>query len=707
MKVLLLIPPVADATAPPLGVAALAAYLRRHGVKVSALDLNCMFLEFLACSPLLEQRAEAVVARFRRLDGQAVLSVGDRVEYRTLVDLHLFCMSGQYRHALDQLRTLRDRSGPLDLESYRTIVAPFFVRFLQLASYGQKTAYRPLLRAEVPPEGGDDPTVAAFYEDVVLPALRGVAADVIGVSVCYADQFAHATLLARQIRRTNPRAFVVAGGTYASVVATDLLRRPPFGRVAAVDAVVTGEGERPLLQLIQALEHGRDLQSVSSLTYCTKEGPRSTAQADPPPLDQLPVADFSVLPLTDYASPRIVLPYRVGRGCYWNRCSFCSHYQTRRVSHLAAGKVVSDLAQLKAAYGTKHFYFTDDSLSASFLRSFAKLAATELPGLLWAGNVRCEAFLADEFIENLAISGCKALYLGVESASPRLLALVRKGIDADEAGRIIDRCHRHGIAVKLNIIQGLPTEDEADVRVTADFIRRHTRRCDLVALSRFRVFRGTEIARQPERFGLTVSLEASGLPTWCEASMLEVTRTEGLPTLQAAESLYVRRLQGVRLSSEYLTRMHHLVFAGRFAKSEFTEPRDETTRAAAQVGAASAPTSRLDPNVPLRLSAGYISICLSHDINDPVQTSDAGAATPQESDPRCFLVEARSLRPCKHMAPGWHEIMSLCTGELSAREIATLLEERCVPEDAASLRGAVLAGLDQLYQEGLLETAGE
>ena len=41
--------------------------------------------------------------------------------------------------------------------------------------------------------------------------------------------------------------------------------------------------------------------------------------------DQLARPDFDQLPLRKYLMPYPVLPYMASRGCYWGKCTFCTH----------------------------------------------------------------------------------------------------------------------------------------------------------------------------------------------------------------------------------------------------------------------------------------------------------------------------------------------------------------------------------------------
>ena len=73
----------------------------------------------------------------------------------------------------------------------------------------------------------------------------------------------------------------------------------------------------------------------------------------------------------------------------------------------------------------------------------------------WSSQVSIHAGRDDEFLELAARSGCKQLFLGLESISRQSAADVNKGFNrVEEYLQIIDRIHSHGIAVQAGIVFG-------------------------------------------------------------------------------------------------------------------------------------------------------------------------------------------------------------------------------------------------------------
>ncbi len=146
--------------------------------------------------------------------------------------------------------------------------------------------------------------------------------------------------------------------------------------------------------------------------------------------------DYTALPLMEYLSPGLILPYSAGSGCYWNRCSFCPEraegnaYRPVPVSH-----VMSDLKLLTEQTGPILIHLLDNAISPALLHALAE----NPPGAPWYGFARIDEHLADpEFCQALKRSGCVMLKLGLESGDQRVLDRMCKGIDLGVASRVLN-----------------------------------------------------------------------------------------------------------------------------------------------------------------------------------------------------------------------------------------------------------------------------
>ena len=70
----------------------------------------------------------------------------------------------------------------------------------------------------------------------------------------------------------------------------------------------------------------------------------------------------------------------------------------------------------------------------------------------------------------MAKAGCKALHYGLESASPRVSELMKKGINLALTEEILRNTKNAGILTHVWVIFGFPGELEEDAQITKDFV---------------------------------------------------------------------------------------------------------------------------------------------------------------------------------------------------------------------------------------------
>ena len=89
----------------------------------------------------------------------------------------------------------------------------------------------------------------------------------------------------------------------------------------------------------------------------------------------------------------------------------------------------------------------------------------------WSSQASIQAGRDDEFLEAAAQSGCKQLFIGLESISQQSMLEVKKGFNrVDKYFKIIDRIHSHGIAVQAGIVFGFDHDTTQIFEETLDFL---------------------------------------------------------------------------------------------------------------------------------------------------------------------------------------------------------------------------------------------
>ena len=156
------------------------------------------------------------------------------------------------------------------------------------------------------------------------------------------------------------------------------------------------------------------------------------------------------------------------RGCVYG-CDFCAlavMYQ-RKVRK----RPVGDVAAEYASFHGKVIIFWDDNLAndREYACSLFRLIAPHKKW--WSSQASIQAGEDPEFLRLAARSGCKQLFIGLESVSQASMDEVHKGFNrVDEYARIIDRIHSYGIAVQAGIVFGFDNDTPAVFDETLDFL---------------------------------------------------------------------------------------------------------------------------------------------------------------------------------------------------------------------------------------------
>jgi hypothetical protein len=222
-------------------------------------------------------------------------------------------------------------------------------------------------------------------------------------------------------------------------------------------------------------------------------------------LDTLPAPDFSGQSPRTYFNPLPVLPVVMSRGCPWRKCRFCAHNFTFGTFRARSpGHTVDMLEQLQNDWQVRHFYFADQYITGPMLESISD----EILRRRFFCRFHIMAKPGNEYppplLQKAAAAGCCWISWGMETGSQRLLDLVRKGANVQDAETCMKAAHQAGISNLPMMIFGLPTTTAADFEATFAFLSRIQPYSDAVTASSFVLFSGTAFARQAAAYDLDI-----------------------------------------------------------------------------------------------------------------------------------------------------------------------------------------------------------
>lgn len=235
---------------------------------------------------------------------------------------------------------------------------------------------------------------------------------------------------------------VVIGGMHVSACPEEALEH--------CDAVVIGEAEGKWPRLLEDLAQGR-LQRVY------RDGGFPDMRTTPP-------ARRSLLRREAYMVADTV---QASRGCAHN-CSFCSvsTFFGRQVRWRPVEAVVEEVAGLPGGI----VVFVDDNIMAQPRHAAGLFEALCGLGKKWMGQASTAVLQNAELVRLAGRSGCRAIFVGLETLSAAALGRVNKGFNVVGKFRdVIKRLHDAGIGVVGAFMFGFDGEDESVFERTAEF----------------------------------------------------------------------------------------------------------------------------------------------------------------------------------------------------------------------------------------------
>ena len=522
--VLSLIPPMTQLNVPYPSTAYLTGFLRSRGIVAAQADI-ALTLVLALLSPagmdLMRQSAEALPGKKRSASVKTFLnefdryratiapaiaflqggdpSIGHRIASRTLLP-----EGPRFRQSLDNYVN-EDGGDPLDWafgmlgvqDRARHLATLYlndladvlreavdsrfeFVRYAESLARSQPS-FEPLAQALAAP-----PTpVDALLEKLTLAAVDRENPTIVLLSVPFPGSVYAAFRMAQAIKRAHPAIVTVLGGGFVNTELRSLKEPRVFDHF---DYVLLDDGERPLLALFEHLAGERPrLNLVRSFARVEGEVRYFNHGTEPDiPFAEVGTPTWDGLPLDRYLSLLDMLnpmhrlwsdgrwnKLTVAHGCYWKKCSFCdvSLDYIGRYDGAPAELLVDRIEQVIAETGQSGFHFVDEAAPPKALKAMADELQRRQRTISWWGNIRFEKSFTPALCQQLADSGCIAVSGGLEVASDRLLALMKKGVSVDQVARVTKAFSEAGILVHAYLMYGFPTQTVQDTVDALEYVR--------------------------------------------------------------------------------------------------------------------------------------------------------------------------------------------------------------------------------------------
>jgi anaerobic magnesium-protoporphyrin IX monomethyl ester cyclase len=300
--------------------------------------------------------------------------------------------------------------------------------------------------------------VSAFKPDVVgITAMTLTLVDVLRVMEI--------------VRAAAPSARIVIGGPHAHLFPDETVNLP------GVDFVVLGEGEVLFKELLDRIDDRDAPTAIPGLVFHKNGG---IVHTGPPAIIQdLDALPFPARHLTDVKRYGSVLSPRqpvttmfTSRGCPFS-CTFCDRPHLGKKFRARSAQNVVDEMEECVRMGIHEFLVYDDTFTIRRDRVVAFCEEILRRGLDVGYDVRARVDTVDpELLQLMARSGCRGLHYGVEAGTEKILKVLHKGIDLEEARRTFEATRKAGMQVLAYFMIGSPGETREDILETFRVARR-------------------------------------------------------------------------------------------------------------------------------------------------------------------------------------------------------------------------------------------
>jgi hypothetical protein len=369
-----------------------------------------------------------------------------------------------------------------------------------------------------------DQTVSLFLqwlEELTDEQIEKHNPQLVAITVPFPGCLFGALCIARRIKQTRPEIRITLGGGYVNTELRELTDPAIFDYV---DSITLDSGMLPLLRIAGGAEPKKYVRTFvrengAVRFYDSGEAPVAHDTLPPPVYDGLPLDRyfglFEVLnPVTRLWSDGRWNKLVLAHGCCWKRCAFCDttidyicRYDPARPS-----TVCDWMESVIAATGFNGFHFVDEALPPELLDGLCDEILRRGLKVEWWGNIRFEKRLNMPLIEKMAAAGCIAVTGGLETCCDRTLKLMNKGITVAGAEKVLADFSDAGIMTHAYLMYGFPTQTLDETFQSLETVRRLMESGVLHSAywHRFALTAHSEIAREPERFGIKLLPEEQG-----------------------------------------------------------------------------------------------------------------------------------------------------------------------------------------------------
>ncbi|MEZ4854608.1 radical SAM protein [Flavobacterium sp.] len=249
---------------------------------------------------------------------------------------------------------------------------------------------------------------------------------------------------------------------------------------AGADFLVIGEGEETTFELYQTIQNNGNFHKVNGIAFLENNKVIQTqARVKFKELDELPLPNREAINMQRYLDTwknnhgKSSMTISTQRGCPYT-CKWCStavYGQSYR--RRPANLVAAEMKMIKENYNPEALWFVDDvfTVSHKWLLAFREEVLKQDAIIPFECITRAER-LNDEILALLKEIGCFRIWIGAESGSQKIIALMDRRVDVNVVKEMIQKTNAIGIETGTFIMLGYPEETIEDINETIHYLKK-------------------------------------------------------------------------------------------------------------------------------------------------------------------------------------------------------------------------------------------
>jgi radical SAM superfamily enzyme YgiQ (UPF0313 family) len=499
-------------------------FLKKHGLNITNYDANLDVWEYIL-NPAFLSKIEYKPAVFRKCPSFLAADITAK---------QFAILKGNVLNIIEKaLHILKDKEDFYDIRKlnwahYAIFKAQQLIYYQYGTFIGFRTVFWPEIGFKV--KSLDDiyrysmdeehnPFISVFNE-VILPKIAGIQPDIIGTEMFFPWEIIQVLTLNLLIKKHFPGIHLnFLGQGFDEINFARIIEKLKVNDkfLFHFDTIFLARSNQEVLKLY-ALDKitPEGLKNLAGIAYKENDKLIIKGPFDEGDMDFEIYPDYSDLPLERYYTPQRVFIDKISSKCFWNQCTYCSinfYKQRQQIADLDV--FINRVQHYIERYNCRHLWLLDEATPPEIIDRFATRLLHEQINLIWSVRTRIDKKLTEPLLQKMHRAGCRELWIGLETVSPKLLKTMHKTDDPDGypslASQLMKMCNRIGIGIHFCIFLGFPSEDALDRKLLLAFFRENRKHMNNIpyfaTFNEFWLMKDSKIYNDPATYGITKIIE--------------------------------------------------------------------------------------------------------------------------------------------------------------------------------------------------------